>query len=178
MNQTPVKELTKKYHHAKILDACRKLFAEKGYENVTSDEIACVANYSKRTIYVYFPSKEDILQQLQQDSLQKYTQALSAATITCLEDYLQFTRSYLTGSALDLYYIKRIRFCKSNERDYFYFTEHFKPLFQLLRDVYHCNIISPDLPLLIWNSLLYSIENDIPIGRLNQLLLHGLAGAQ
>jgi AcrR family transcriptional regulator len=37
------------------------LFAERGYENTTLADIAEAANVSKRTIFAYFESKEDIL---------------------------------------------------------------------------------------------------------------------
>jgi AcrR family transcriptional regulator len=38
-----------------------ELFAERGYENTTLADIAEAANVSKRTIFAYFESKEDIL---------------------------------------------------------------------------------------------------------------------
>src|SRR5262249_27045936 len=38
-----------------------RLFAEQGYERTTLAEIADAANVSKRTIFAYFESKEDIL---------------------------------------------------------------------------------------------------------------------
>src|ERR1700722_9441140 len=38
-----------------------QLFAERGYEHTTLADIAEAANVSKRTIFSYFESKEDIL---------------------------------------------------------------------------------------------------------------------
>ncbi|OHD37902.1 MAG: hypothetical protein A2086_08910 [Spirochaetes bacterium GWD1_27_9] len=44
-----------------IVQAAIKLFFEKGVENTTMDDIAKKAEYTKRTIYFYFNSKESIL---------------------------------------------------------------------------------------------------------------------
>ncbi|ACR78854.1 TetR/AcrR family transcriptional regulator [Kosmotoga olearia] len=45
----------------RILKSAEKLFAEKGYANVSISEIAKDAKVGKGTIYVYFSSKEEIL---------------------------------------------------------------------------------------------------------------------
>ena len=43
-----------------ILDAARALFAEKGVENTSMDDIAAAAEYTRRTLYAYFQSRDDI----------------------------------------------------------------------------------------------------------------------
>ncbi len=43
-----------------ILEAARKVFAEKGYETATVDDVANAAELSKGTIYLYFKSKSDL----------------------------------------------------------------------------------------------------------------------
>jgi AcrR family transcriptional regulator len=43
-----------------ILDAARELFFEKGLEGTTVEDIAERSELSKGTIYLYFPSKEEI----------------------------------------------------------------------------------------------------------------------
>src|SRR3990172_563031 len=43
-----------------ILDAARDLFFAKGFEGTTIEEIAGSTELSKGTIYLYFPSKEEI----------------------------------------------------------------------------------------------------------------------
>lgn len=60
---------------AKIMDAARRLFAEKGYEAVTIRSIAEAIEYSPRTIYLHFKDKEDLLRQL------------------CLEDFRSFSEN-------------------------------------------------------------------------------------
>lgn len=54
------KEREKKVREEYILQIAERLFAEKGYYNTTTDEIAEAAEYTKRTLYRYFESKEDI----------------------------------------------------------------------------------------------------------------------
>ncbi len=43
-----------------IIDAAERVFFEKGIQQSTMDEIAREAEFSKRTIYVYFQSKDQI----------------------------------------------------------------------------------------------------------------------
>ena len=44
-----------------IVDAAQKLFIQKEYENVTMAEIAREAEFTRRTIYLYFKSKIDLV---------------------------------------------------------------------------------------------------------------------
>lgn len=46
--------------HYEILETARKLFAAKGFSNVTMNDIAEASNKGRRTLYMYFKSKEDI----------------------------------------------------------------------------------------------------------------------
>ena len=46
-----------------IFSAAAKIFAEKGYEKTTLEEIAAALNMTKSNIYYYFKGKEDILLQ-------------------------------------------------------------------------------------------------------------------
>jgi AcrR family transcriptional regulator len=43
-----------------ILDAARKVFAEKGYNETKLDEIAAIAGFSKAALYNYYQDKESI----------------------------------------------------------------------------------------------------------------------
>lgn len=44
-----------------IIEAARKLFHKFGFKKVSMDEIALEANVTKKTIYMYFSSKEELL---------------------------------------------------------------------------------------------------------------------
>ncbi|MCC6551450.1 MAG: TetR/AcrR family transcriptional regulator [Polyangiaceae bacterium] len=43
-----------------ILDATDRLLATRGFRKLTMDDIAAEAGVSRRTIYMYFPSKEEV----------------------------------------------------------------------------------------------------------------------
>ena len=43
-----------------FIDAAEKLFAQNGFENTSIDEVAVNAGYTKKTLYQYFQSKEDL----------------------------------------------------------------------------------------------------------------------
>lgn len=47
-----------------IIDAAEKVFFEKGIKQATMDEVAKTAEFSKRTIYVYFESKEHLYHEI------------------------------------------------------------------------------------------------------------------
>jgi AcrR family transcriptional regulator len=44
-----------------ILDVAEEMFAERGFDNVTVAEIADAVNISAKTVFVYFPAKEDLV---------------------------------------------------------------------------------------------------------------------
>ncbi len=45
---------------AEILEAARRVFARRGFDGATVDEIAEAAGVAKGTVYLYFPSKREI----------------------------------------------------------------------------------------------------------------------
>ena len=44
----------------KLVDVARQLFAKKGIENTTMNDIAVASGKGRRTLYTYFKSKEDV----------------------------------------------------------------------------------------------------------------------
>lgn len=53
----------------KIIEAADKLTKDKGFENITVDEIVQEANVAKGTFYVYFKKKEDVISGIWKDEL-------------------------------------------------------------------------------------------------------------
>lgn len=61
MNRQNKKEAVAALHREQIMVAAEKLFSEKGFSQTTIDDISKASEYSRRTIYSYYESKEDIL---------------------------------------------------------------------------------------------------------------------
>jgi AcrR family transcriptional regulator len=59
-----------------IIKVARKLFAQQGIGNITMADIAKAANKSRRTVYTYFQSKEELLEA----SIEMEVKKISAAT--------------------------------------------------------------------------------------------------
>jgi AcrR family transcriptional regulator len=57
----PFRRRRKEARPAELLDAALTLFVEKGYAATRSEEVARAAGVSKGTLYLYFPSKEELL---------------------------------------------------------------------------------------------------------------------
>lgn len=60
MGSNERKEKEKEIRRKDILNAAERIFFTKGYNYATMDDVAKEAEYSKRTVYVYFNSKEQI----------------------------------------------------------------------------------------------------------------------
>lgn len=54
------KQQEKEIRRNDIIDAAEEVFFSKGYEAATMDDVAKKAEFSKRTVYVYFNSKEQL----------------------------------------------------------------------------------------------------------------------
>lgn len=68
----PRRELEKRGRRKAILGAAKALFAEKGYDAATLDDIASRAGYAKGTIYLYFPSKEELFLNLMEEEVGRF----------------------------------------------------------------------------------------------------------
>ena len=63
-----------------IIEVARQLFAKKGFENTTINEIADVSEYGRRTIYTYFKNKNDIYKEVISCELETMHNALEDVT--------------------------------------------------------------------------------------------------
>ena len=54
------KEKERRIRKDDIVDAAERVFFAKGFERATMDDVAAEAEFSKRTLYTYFPGKEQL----------------------------------------------------------------------------------------------------------------------
>jgi AcrR family transcriptional regulator len=59
-------------YRKELLHKCFDVFAEKGYASITTREIAKELGVSTGTLYYYFPRKEDMFEQLVEETSQQY----------------------------------------------------------------------------------------------------------
>lgn len=106
------KEREKLYKRMEILSAAVPLFAEKGYENTTIDDIAEKAEFGKGTIYNYFQGKEDIYWGILEEIFQSYSESLQQIDKEC--DKLYDFMKKLTRELFD--------FCLNNQHAFIMIT--------------------------------------------------------
>lgn len=59
--QSGLRERTRRAVQKEITDAAQRLFVDRGYEQTTIDDIADAVGMSRRSVFRYFPTKEDIV---------------------------------------------------------------------------------------------------------------------
>ncbi len=97
MNPQPgLRERKKQRTRETIARAAHELFAERGYHATTLPDIAEAADVSTRTIFAYFPSKEDIL--FSDFAAMKEALALALAERPEEQDALETVRQFILSS--------------------------------------------------------------------------------
>jgi AcrR family transcriptional regulator len=71
-------EIAKAARREEILDAARRVFAERGFRGTTIADIAEAAGIALGTVYLYFPSKDDLFAALNQRFTELITSAITA----------------------------------------------------------------------------------------------------
>src|SRR4051794_12256860 len=94
---TGLRERKKRETREALTHAALELFVERGYDETTLAEIAEAAGVSTRTIFAYFPSKEDILFSTLRTLLEALAQALARRPAGT--DALTALRSFILSSA-------------------------------------------------------------------------------
>jgi AcrR family transcriptional regulator len=61
LTDLPLRRRRKEARPQELLDAALELFVEKGFAAARAEEVAIRAGVSKGTLYLYYPSKEDLL---------------------------------------------------------------------------------------------------------------------
>jgi AcrR family transcriptional regulator len=108
------KDIVTEFRMAELLEAARRVFAEKGYHNATVDDIADAAGVAKGTVYLYYRSKREI-----------YWAALKQGIVHLLEETRRNVEAAETIEAqLHAFIATKIAYFDAN-RDFFkiYFSE-------------------------------------------------------
>jgi AcrR family transcriptional regulator len=66
---SPVRQRRKEARPQELLNAALELFVQKGYSATRSEEVAARAGVSKGTLYLYFPSKEELFKAVVRSNL-------------------------------------------------------------------------------------------------------------
>jgi AcrR family transcriptional regulator len=66
---SPARQRRKQARPQELLQAALQLFVEKGFSATRSDEVAALAGVSKGTLYLYFPSKEELFKAVVRNNL-------------------------------------------------------------------------------------------------------------
>lgn len=121
-----------------ILDSAKALFARKGFENTTMDEVAREAELAKGTLYLYFKSKEELLYSLLEPLLNEYrkeVRELAAEPGPSQEAILRRMFSYMYEKYLkepEMYHI--IMRYQAKEYRELLSEENFNRLREIMRD--------------------------------------------
>ena len=67
----PPRQRRKQARPGEIIEAALSLFQKKGFAASKIEDIASAANVTKGTVYLYFPSKEDVYATLLSESLDR-----------------------------------------------------------------------------------------------------------
>jgi len=73
-----LKERQRQEREALILQAAEEVLTEKGYHEMSMDEIAARVGISKGTVYLHFASKEDLVFALFERDMQKFQELVEA----------------------------------------------------------------------------------------------------
>ncbi len=93
-------ERRKEARPAEIISAALDLFVEKGFAATKLDEIAVRSGVSKGTLYLYFPSKEEMFKAVVRETIvpiiKEFADGLSSSNLTATEGLNLFFRDWWT----------------------------------------------------------------------------------
>ena len=97
---------------AKLVDVARQLFAKKGVDDTTMNDIAVASKKGRRTLYTYFKSKEDIYMAVVESELEMLSDAMEQVAkkdITPDEKILKLIETHLDSIKMVVYRNRTLR---------------------------------------------------------------------
>ena len=97
--QLPRRERERLMRRKEIIDAAREVFACKGFNEATLDDVAERAEFGKGTLYNYFPNKEALFLSVIEDcfeTMKGIAEEAFSANLTFAEKVERFVRGELT----------------------------------------------------------------------------------
>lgn len=92
-----VRQLRAAETRKRIVAAAKKLISEKGFENVSIEEIAKEAGVSTGSFYTYFKKKEDVVEELNRSHFYRLAEITNEITDKALNERLQiYCRGFLS----------------------------------------------------------------------------------
>lgn len=91
---------------AKLLDVARQLFAKKGVEETTMNDIAVASKKGRRTLYTYFKSKEQIYMAVVESELEFLSNKMNGVAmknISPSEKILELIATHLDAIKMTVY---------------------------------------------------------------------------
>lgn len=108
------REEEKERRRLEILEAAERIYAEKGWDLLTMDQVARVARLSRTLVYVYFRDKDDLMLAIAGRGLEKLAARFREAVGTArlgLDKLEAIGRAYITfGSEFPHYFDAQTRF--------------------------------------------------------------------
>ena len=92
------RERDKARQHQEMLAAALGLFSEKGYHNVSMNEIAQKSEFAIGTLYKFFKNKEDLYKTLLLELVERFQEALQEV-LEAKEDEIEKLRNYVRVKA-------------------------------------------------------------------------------
>jgi len=109
MGKQSRRDQTRALRQNEIIEVAARLFEKKGVENVTMDDIAREAQFTKCTLYAYFASKEDLYVAVFLESVYERWQIQRAAMEACadgLNKLRAFGQTYYSFFANHVMYLR------------------------------------------------------------------------
>jgi AcrR family transcriptional regulator len=97
--QLPRRERERLMRRKEIIDAAREVFARKGFNEATLDDVAERAEFGKGTLYNYFPNKEALFASVIEDcfaSMKRIAEEAFGSNLTFSEKVERFVRDELS----------------------------------------------------------------------------------